>query len=88
MKFADKHKLSPGKRLFLVGAWGNGWRLVKTEASDVGGLDDVGVVVALLGESDRVVLNAVGLAEFHQILDEVAEVFDEVIITLVCFDVA
>ena len=42
--------------------------LVETEAADVGGLDDVGVVVALLGESDRVVLNAVGSAEFIRYL--------------------
>ena len=47
MKYADKHKLSPGKRNISCRGEGVGWRLVEAEAGDVGGLDDVGVDVAL-----------------------------------------
>ena len=47
MKYADKHKLSPGKRKISCRGEGVGWRLVEAEAGDVGGLDDVGVDVAL-----------------------------------------
>ena len=64
------------------------WGLVEAEAGYVGGLDYVGVIVALFGEGDGEVLDSVGCAEFHQILDEVAEVFDEVVIAFVSFDVA
>ena len=54
MKCADKHKLSPGqRRLFFakqsdfVGKSGRGYEegLVEAEAGDVGGLDDIGMVV-------------------------------------------
>lgn len=62
--------------------------LVEADAGYVGGLNDVGVIVALFGEGDGEVLNAVGCAEFHQKLDEVAEVFDEEIIAFVGFDIA
>lgn len=64
------------------------WGLVETEAGYVSGLNDVGVIVALFGEGDGEVLDAVGCAEFHQKLDEVAEVFYEVVIAIVCFDIA
>ena len=54
--------------------------LVEAEVGYVGGLDYVGVIVALFVEGDGDVLDDVGCAEFHQELDEVAEVFDEEII--------
>ena len=43
-------------------------------------MDYVGVIVALFVEGDGDVLDDVGCAEFHQELDEVAEVLDEEII--------
>ena len=61
---------------------------METEAGDVGGLDDVGVVVPLLGKGDGKVSDAVGCAEFHQELDEVSEVFDVVVVAFVGFDIA
>lgn len=64
-----------------------GWRLVESEAGYVGGLDDVGVIVALFGEGDGEVQDAVGCAEFHQILDEITEVLDEVVVAFVGFDI-
>lgn len=75
----------PGKK--EVYCRGEGWRLVGADISYSGRLDDIGVIVALFGEGDGEVLDAVGCAEFHQILDEVAEVFDEEIIAFVGFDV-
>ena len=46
-------------------------------------MDDAGVVVSLFEEGDSEVLDAVGYAEFHQILDEIGEVYEEEIIVLV-----
>ena len=40
------------------GGEGVGWRLVEGEAGYVGGLDDVWVVVTLLGDGDGEVLDA------------------------------
>ena len=50
-------------------------------------MDHVGVIVALFGECDGEVLNAMCRADFHQILDEVAEVVEEEIIAFFGFDV-
>ena len=47
MKYADKHKLSPDERLSSSRGNGLEYGLVEAEASYVGGLDDVGVVVVL-----------------------------------------
>ena len=44
MKYADKHKVSPGKRVNSCRGEGVGWRLVEAEVGYVSGLDDVGVV--------------------------------------------
>ena len=44
MKYADKHKVNPDKRVSPCRGEGGGWRLVEAEAGDVGGWDDVGVV--------------------------------------------
>lgn len=71
---------------FLVGA--RGGRLVEAEAGYVGGLDDVGVVVALFGEGDGEVLYAVGCAKFHQEFEEFFEMFDVVVFAFVGFDIA
>ena len=67
---------------------GNGWELVEADAGYVGGLDDVGVIVALFGEGDGEVLDLVFDTEFHKELDEVSEVFDVVVIAFVGLDVA
>lgn len=80
--------IAPARGGFLVGATWKGQGLVEAEAGYVGGLDDVGVVVALLGKGDGEVLDAVGCAEFHQKLNEVPEVFEEEFIVLVGFDIA
>ena len=64
-----------------------GWRLVEADAGYVGGFDVIGCVIVLFGEGDGEVLYAVGGADFHQILDVVAEVVDEVVITFVSLDV-
>lgn len=64
------------------------WRLVGTEAGYVGGLDNVGVVVALFGEGegDGEVLYAVGCAKFHQEFEEFFEILDVVVFAFVGFD--
>lgn len=77
----------PGKRVDFLSGRG-GWRLVEAEAGYVGGLDDVGVVVALFGEGDGEVLYAVGCTKFHQEFEEFFEMFDEVVVAFVGFDVA
>ena len=88
MKYADKHKLSPDKRKFLVGARGKGQGLVETDAGYVGGFDGVGGVVVLFREGDGQVLDAVFDAESLKEDNEVTKVVDEVVIAFVSFDVA
>ena len=80
--------IAPARGGFLVGATWKGQGLVEAEAGYVGGLDDVGVVVAFFGEGDGEVLDLMFDSEFHQELDEVPEVFDEVVVAFVGFDVA
>ena len=63
------------------------WGLVEAEAGYVSGLDDVGVVVVLFREGDGEVLDLVCGSEFLQEIDEVSEVFDEVVIFFVSLDV-
>ncbi len=75
----------PGKRwISCRGEWG----LVEADAGYVGCFDGVGEIVGVLREGDGEVLDLVCSAEFHQESDEVAEVFDEVIIAFVGGDVA
>ena len=57
--------------------------LVEADAGYVGGFDGVGEVVVHFREGDGEVLDLVFGTEFLQEIDEVAEVFDEVIIPLV-----
>lgn len=66
---------------------GVGWRLVETEAGYVGGLDYVGVAVVLFQEGNGEMLDAVFDAEALKEYNEVAEVFDEVVISFVSLDV-
>ena len=47
IKYADKHKLSPDKRVNSCRGERVCWGLVEAEAGYVGGLDYVGVIVAL-----------------------------------------
>lgn len=62
---------------------GKGEGLVEADAGYVGGFDVVGVVVVFFRESDGEVLDAVFDADLLEKLDEVAEVFDEVVIAFV-----
>ena len=62
-------------------------RLVEADAGDVGGYDGVGMVVVCFREGYCEVPDLVCDAEFHQEDDEVAEVFDVVVIAFVGFDV-
>ena len=80
--------IAPVRGRILVGATWKGQGLVEAEAVYVGGLDYVGVIVVLFGECDGEVLYAMGRADFHQILDEVFEVFDVVVVSFVGFDVS
>ena len=67
-----------------------GWSvgLVEAHAGYVGGFDVVRCVIVLFREGDGDVLDAVFDAESLKEDDEVAEVFDEVVIAFVCFDIA
>ena len=62
--------------------------LVEADAGYVGGFDGVGCVVVLFREGDSEVLDAVFDTESLKEDNEVAEVFDEVVIAFVCFDIA
>ena len=64
------------------------WGLVEADAGYVGGFDIVGCVVVLFREGYGEVLDAVFDAESLKEDNEVAEVFDEVVIAFVGFDVA
>ena len=88
MKYTDKHKLSPDKRVSLVGARGWIWGLIEADAGYVSSFDVVGSVVVLFREGDSEVLDAVFDAESLKEDNEVAEVFDEVVISFVSLDVA
>ena len=67
---------------------GIGSGLVEADAGYVGGFDVVGCVIVLFREGYGEVLDAVFDAESLKELDEVAEVFDEVVVAFVGFDVA
>ena len=62
--------------------------LVEADAGYVGGFDVVGCVIVLFREGDGEVLDAVFEAESLKEDNEVAEVFDEVVVAFVGFDVA
>ena len=62
--------------------------LVEADAGYVGGFDIVGCVVVLFREGYGEVLDAVFEAESLKEDHEVAEVFDEVVVAFVGFDVA
>ena len=79
---------APARGRILVGARGKGYGLVETDAGYVGGFDVVGCVIMLFREGYGEVLDAVFDAESLQEDDEVSEVFDEVVISFVGFDVA
>ena len=97
MKYADKHKLSPNKRGIcsllneatssISRGDGDGWELVEADAGYVGGFDGVGCVVVLFREGNGEVLDAVFDAESLKEDNEVAKVFDEVVISFVSLDV-
>ena len=74
--------------MILVGASEKDEGLVEADAGYVGGFDGVGGVVVLFREGDGEVLDAVFYAESFKEDDEVSEVFDEVVISFVGFDVA
>ena len=62
--------------------------LVEADAGYVGGFDVVGCVIVLFREGNGEVLDAVVEAESLKEDNEVAEVFDEVVVAFVGFDVA
>ena len=64
------------------------WELVEADAGYVGGFDVVGCVIVLFREGNGEVLDAVFDAESLKEDNEVAEVFDEVVVAFVGFDVA
>ena len=88
MKYADKHKLSPGKREISCRGEGDGWGLVEADAGYVGGFDVVGCVIVLFREGDGEVFDAVFDAESLKEDNEVTKVVDEVVVAFVSFDVA
>ena len=67
---------------------GGGLGLVEADAGYVGGFYVVGCVIVLFRECDGEVLDAVFDAESLKEDNEVPEVFDEVVIAFVGFDVA
>ena len=73
---------------FLSGRKGVFWGLVEADAGYVGGFDGVGGFVVLFREGYGEVLDAVFEAESLKEDNEVAEVFDEVVVAFVGFDVA
>ena len=62
--------------------------LVEADAGYVGGFDVVGCVIVLFREGNGEVLDAVVEAESLKEDNAVAEVFDEVVVAFVGFDVA
>ena len=72
---------------FLSGRKGVCWGLIEADAGYVSSFDGVGGVVVLFREGYGEVLDAVFDAEPLQKDDEVAEVFDEVVIFFVSLDV-
>ena len=84
----DSIRKAPTRGKFLVGARGKGYGLVETDAGYVGVFDVVGCVIVLFREGDGEVLDAVFDAESLKEDDEVAKMFDEVVIAFVSFDVA
>ena len=90
--YVIKHKNAPTRCGISCRGEGDWWGLVETDAGYVGGFDGVGGVVVLFREGDGEVLDAVFDAVFDaeslQEDDEVPEVFDEVVIAFVWFDIA
>lgn len=72
---------------FLPGR-GVKWGLVEADAGYIGGFDVVGCVIVFFREGDSEMLDAVFDTESLKEDNEVAEVFDEVVISFVGFDVA
>lgn len=70
MKYADKHKLSPDKRVEFLSGRQIKWSLVDAYTGYVGSFDIVECVVVLFRDGDGEVLDLVYDTAFHQIRDE------------------
>ena len=79
---------APTRGLISYRGEGYGWGLVEADAGYVGGFDIIWCVIVLFRESDGKVLDAVFDAESLKEDNEVSEVFDEVVVAFVGFDVA
>ena len=74
--------------MILVGASEKDEGLVETDAGYVGGFDVIWCVIVLFREGYGEVLDAVFDPKSFEEDDEVSEVFYEVVIAIVCFDIA
>lgn len=81
-------KMPRQEGMILVGASEKDEGLVETDAGYVGGFDVVWCVIVLFREGDGEVLDAVFEPKSFEEDDEVSEVFYEVVIAIVCFDIA
>ena len=88
IKCPGHRRLFFAKQSDFVDKSGRRERFVEAEAGDIGGLDDVGVIVPLFGEGDGEVLDAVFDPKSFEEDDVASKMFDEVVVAFVGFDVA